>query len=113
MKPNRGTRMRRVITARRTGRLSIAAAGLLAASCVQTTEVRQQPTIRSSVETAPADLQLACAAEVAITQGLSSDRVLPVSSSAGTPGTYLVVVDAGGRQVNCSIDSEGNVLSLG
>jgi hypothetical protein len=84
------------------------------AGCAQHSPVAQQSpqsTFRQTVETAPADLQLVCAGEAARIYEVSSDRVLPISSSAEGE-TFTVVLNADGTQAICTIDNHGNVLSL-
>lgn len=89
---------------------SIAVLALLLASCVA-----NQPTpnsVRTAETTAPADLQLACAAAAATPLGVDSSRILPVSSSQLDPQRYQVQLDAGGQKATCVIDAAGNVISV-
>ncbi|MFW6077007.1 MAG: hypothetical protein ACOC71_04585 [Hyphomicrobiales bacterium] len=102
----------------RTTRLSfarcsaVAALAVVAQGCaMQSSPEPQQPTVRQSSQTAPADLQLMCANEAAQTYGVPSERVLPVSSSVQGE-VYTVVLNAGDAQAVCTIDEEGTVLSL-
>jgi hypothetical protein len=93
---------------------AIAALAALAAGCAsQSAQVPepQQPMVRQTALTAPADLQLLCANEAAQAFGMASDSVLPVGSSA-QGAVYSVVLNAGGSQAVCTIDEEGNILSL-
>jgi hypothetical protein len=71
----------------------------------------QPPELRQTSQTAPADLQLACAAEAARVYQVASERVLPISSSS-QGSTYTVVLNADGAEAVCTIDEEGTVLSL-
>ena len=84
------------------------------AGCAQHSPMAQQPpqsTVRQTVETAPADLQLVCAGEAARAYEVPSDRVLPIASSV-EGDTFTVVLNADGTQAICTIDNQGNVLSL-
>ncbi|MGN7803532.1 hypothetical protein ACTJKE_12460 [Ensifer sp. 22521] len=67
---------------------------------------------RTSLQTAPADLQLICANAVAGTAKLESTKVLPTSSRALDATSYSVDLDAGGRKYNCVVDSTGSVKSV-
>jgi hypothetical protein len=95
----------------------IAALAVLAQGCASQSPVAiqspepQQPAVRQTAQTAPADLQLLCANEAAQAYGMASQSVLPVSSSV-EGGTYTVVLNAGGTEAVCTIDEEGTVLSL-
>jgi uncharacterized protein YceK len=71
-----------------------------------------QPTVRSTAETAPADLQLTCAAEAASRLGVDSERVLPVSSSLAQDGVYRVDLNLASGSAVCMIDGNGSVLSV-
>jgi hypothetical protein len=93
---------------------AVAAMTVLAAGCAsQSAQViePEQPMVRQTSQTAPADLQLLCANEAAQTFGIGSETVLPVgSSSDGT--LYTVILNAGGGQAICTIDDNGTILSL-
>ncbi|HWK65746.1 MAG TPA: hypothetical protein VNS34_12440 [Rhizobiaceae bacterium] len=83
---------------------------LLAAGCVS-----NQPeagSVRLAEQTAPADLQLACAAAAATPLGVDSARILPVSSKQLDPQKYQVDLDASGSKATCVIDNTGTVLSV-
>lgn len=82
---------------------------VLAAGCntTQTQPGTGQHLVRSSVETAPADLQLLCAAEAATYYGAPSDRVLPLASGRAGAATYEVMLDVAGRRARCTIDESG------
>jgi hypothetical protein len=83
---------------------------LLAAGCVS-----NQPSpgsVRLAEQTAPADLQLACAAAAATPLGVESARILPVSSKQLDPQKYQVDLDASGQKATCVIDTAGTVLSV-
>jgi hypothetical protein len=87
---------------------------VVAQGCAQRTSAPepQQPQFRPSAETAPAALQLACAEEATQAYEVSARRVLPIASSADEAGAYRVVLNADGTQVVCTVDDDGNVLSL-
>lgn len=87
-----------------------AAAMLLAAGCMSN---QPEPgSMRLAEQTAPADLQLACAAAAATPLGVDSARILPVSSRQLDPQKYQVDLDASGNKATCVIDSAGTVLSV-
>jgi hypothetical protein len=92
---------------------AVFALAALAQGCAQSAVAPEpeQPMVRQSAQTAPADLQLLCASEAARTYGVPSGRVLPVSSSA-QGDVYTVVLNTGETQAVCTIDEEGTVLSL-
>ena len=105
--------MNRVCKATLARSAAVAALAALAQGCASQPQVAepQQPQVRQTVDTAPTDLQLLCAAEAARTYDVASERVLPISSSV-QGSTYTVVLNADGAQAVCTIDDEGTVLSL-
>ncbi len=90
---------------------TFAAVAIMTAGGCASTSAPQQ-TIRGAESTAPADLQLTCAAEAASRLGVDSTKVLPISSSTAGPGVYRVDLTADGSQAVCTVDSEGSVLSV-
>jgi len=93
---------------------AFAAMTVLAAGCAsQSSQViePEQPMVRQTSQTAPADLQLLCANEAAQAFGIASETVLPVGSSSDGM-VYTVILNAGGSQAICTIDEEGTILSL-
>jgi len=83
---------------------------LMAAGCVSSPEPTDMA--RTTLQTAPADLQLLCANAVATQTGASSDKVLPVSSRQLDATSFQVELDAAGRKHSCVVDNEGNVKSV-
>lgn len=71
----------------------------------------QQATVRSSGETAPADLQLACASEAA-TRLNGGNSVLPVSSMRMPDGRFHVGLQLSAGQAVCVVDQTGAIHSL-
>ena len=67
---------------------------------------------RTSLQTAPADLQLICANAAAGTAQVDSSKVLPTSSRQLDAASYSVDLDAGGRKFSCIVDSNGSVKSV-
>ncbi|WP_246704464.1 hypothetical protein [Rhizobium sp. P32RR-XVIII] len=67
---------------------------------------------RTSLQTAPADLQLMCANAAAGSAGTTGSKVLPVSSRQLDAVTYGVDLDAGGRKFTCVVDNNGTVRSI-
>jgi hypothetical protein len=68
--------------------------------------------VRNTAETAPADLQLACANAAAKSLGVDGSSILPVSSSKLDAQKYEVELNAKGMRASCVIDATGNVLSV-
>src|SRR4051812_38623989 len=81
-------------------------------ACVSTPPPPPEQMSKTQVETAPADLQLLCSDAVAKASGVSSSKILPVSSSKIDSMTYQVELDAGGKKSSCLVDTEGNVKSV-
>jgi hypothetical protein len=67
---------------------------------------------RTTLETAPADLQLICANAAAGPAGVDNTKILPVNSRAVDGQTYNVELNANGRKFNCLVDLDGNVKSV-
>ena len=89
--------------------------GLLAgalSACTSTPPPAPEQMSRTTVETAPADLQLLCANAVAKASGVDSAKLLPVSSSKIDSKTFQVELDAGGKKTSCLVDTDGNVKSV-
>lgn len=84
--------------------------GVMLGACTTSPEPDQMA--RTTLETAPADLQLLCAGEFAKSAGVDSSKVLPVSSRQVDAKSYQVELNAGGRPASCVIDTEGNIVSL-
>lgn len=97
------------------GRASIATlAAVLLAGCSSTgggkSMLPTQPTVRSTSDTAPTDLQLLCASTAG--QQLGTENVLPVSSMRSGPNAYQVNLTYGGGQAICFIGDDGIVQSI-
>ena len=69
-------------------------------------------TVRNTGQTAPADLQLTCASAAATPLGVDPATILPVSSSQIDAQTFQVVLQSGGAQASCVVDTSGNVISV-
>lgn len=67
---------------------------------------------RTSLQTAPADLQLLCAHAAAGAAQVDSTKVLPTSSRALDAASYSVDLDAAGRKFTCIVDTAGSVKSV-
>ena len=83
---------------------------LTAAGCVSSPVPQEMA--RTTLQTAPADLQLLCANAVATQTGTSSDKVLPISSRQIDANSFQVELDAAGKKHSCVVDNEGNVKSV-
>ena len=97
-------------------RKTVAAAAMwsvlvVAAGCVSSPPEPTETT-RTTLQTAPADLQLLCASAVATQTGTPSDKVLPVSSRQLDARSFQVELDAAGIRHGCVVDSDGNVTSV-
>ncbi|HEY6633639.1 MAG TPA: hypothetical protein VIZ90_19465 [Rhizobiaceae bacterium] len=90
---------------------ALSAVALLAAAGCQSSPEPQQMA-RTTLQTAPADLQLLCANAVATQTGAASAKVLPVSSRQLDATSFQVDLDAAGKRHTCVVDSEGNVKSV-
>jgi hypothetical protein len=89
---------------------ALAAAALLASGCLSGGP--EPGSVRNTAQTAPADLQLACASAAATTLGVDSSKVLPISSSQVDGQHYQVDLDAGGARATCVVDAAGNIQSV-
>ncbi len=91
--------------------ISVLAAALMAtAGCVSSPGPQEMA--RTTLQTAPADLQLLCANAVATQSGTSSGKVLPTSSRQLDAKSYQVELDDAGRKYSCVVDDDGNVRSV-
>lgn len=91
-------------------RISALVFGAFLTACVSSPPPDQMS--RSTVETAPADLQLLCASAVGKQNGMDSSKVLPVGSRKLDSKNYQVDLNAGGKQTSCIIDQDGKVTSI-
>jgi ABC-type uncharacterized transport system auxiliary subunit len=69
-------------------------------------------TVRQTVVTAPADLQLLCASEAASQYGAEADQVLPVASRQTEEGVYDVDLTIAGAPATCTVDDDANVRTI-
>ncbi|MBJ3774113.1 hypothetical protein [Acuticoccus mangrovi] len=101
---------------RMTGGALAVAMAMAAAGCVgggSGGSATPSSTVRSSVVTAPADLQLLCASEAATRFGAPANEVLPVSSSQTGSGVYSVSLTMGSAgSATCVVDDNGTVQSV-
>ncbi|MBO6717701.1 MAG: hypothetical protein JJ913_07075 [Rhizobiaceae bacterium] len=96
--------------ANRKGAVAAVLLSVLLAGCSMTAQPKAG-SVRSSGETAPADLQLLCASEAA-TKFNVSGGVLPVSSLPAPGGAFQVNLTMGNAQAVCIIGQDGTVQSL-
>ncbi|TCM75007.1 hypothetical protein EV291_11687 [Rhizobium sp. BK068] len=99
----RGNSIGRAITA-------ITSAALLGA-CTPPTPPAPESMARTTLQTAPADLQLLCANSAAGVAGPNA-KVLPTASRQLPDGTFGVDLDAGGKKFSCIVDNNGTVRSV-
>jgi hypothetical protein len=85
---------------------------LLAGCKTTSSPAPQQAVVRSGGETAPAELQLACASEAA-TRLNAGNSVLPLSSVRDPSGVYRVSLQLSAGQAVCVIDQSGVIQSIG
>jgi hypothetical protein len=93
----------------------LGAAALVATACglgACTSTPAPDQMARTTLDTAPADLQLLCANEVAKSSGVDSSKVLPVSSRKLDGRNYQVDLNAGGKSSACVIDADGKIVSV-
>jgi hypothetical protein len=91
---------------------ALSAVVLLAAAGCQSSSPEPQQMARTTLQTAPADLQLLCANAVATQTGAAQDKVLPVSSRQLDAASFEVQLDAAGKRHTCVVDNDGNVKSV-
>jgi hypothetical protein len=96
---------------RRAAALAAAFATVLVVGC-QSDGGPTPDTVRNTGQTAPADLQLTCASAAATPLGVDSATILPVSSSQIDAQTFQVMLQSGGAQASCVVDTSGNVISV-
>lgn len=83
--------------------------GILAACA--TPQSGPQPTVKQVVETAPADLQLACSAQTS-KKFPNSGNVLPLNSELLGGDVYRIHLTSQGGNYVCDINKAGIILSL-
>ena len=88
----------------------MASAALLGA-CTPPTPPAPDSMARTTLQTAPADLQLLCANSAAGIAGANA-KVLPSASRQLPDGTFGVDLDAGGKKFSCIVDNNGTVRSV-
>lgn len=67
---------------------------------------------RTTVQTAPADLQLLCASAAATSAAVDANKVLPVGSQQLDATRYQVELNASGQRYICVVDNMGVVSSV-
>lgn len=69
-------------------------------------------TVRATIVTAPADLQLLCASEASTRFGADPGSVLPTSSAQIQDSQYQVELTLGSGAATCVVDDNGTIISL-
>ncbi|WP_436643016.1 hypothetical protein [Microbaculum sp. FT89] len=94
--------------------IALAGVALLGLGCSQGQQAAapQAHSVRAAVETAPADLQLLCAAEAAKVYSTPAEKILPVSSARSGQSSYDVELDVAGRRARCTIDESGTLVTV-
>ena len=90
----------------------VALAATLGVSACQSSAPTQDQMSRTTLETAPADLQLMCANAAAAQSGTESSKVLPVSSRRVDANNYVVDLTANGKPMSCNVDATGTNVSV-
>ncbi|MCF3932727.1 hypothetical protein L1787_04765 [Acuticoccus sp. M5D2P5] len=93
----------------------LVSAGALLAACQSGgsgSPAAPSSTVRQTVVTAPADLQLICASEAATRFSVASNAVLPVSSQQVENGQYRVDLTVDSGRAVCVVDDNANIVSL-
>lgn len=67
---------------------------------------------KTSLGTAPADLQLLCSNAVQLSTGADASTVLPVSSSQMDASNYEVILAIGAQRYRCIVNNDGLVKSV-
>ncbi|MEP3232495.1 MAG: hypothetical protein ABJO30_06675 [Hyphomicrobiales bacterium] len=93
-----------------TSLLGFFAASILAA-CTSTGSSGLKPTANQAVETAPADLQLACSSEIA-TRFPNSGNILPLSSNLLGADVFRIRITSQAGSYVCDINRAGIIVSL-
>lgn len=91
----------------------LVAAGL--AGCMGGGSKSSEPatqTVRATIVTAPADLQLLCASEAATRFGSDPSGVLPTSSAQIESARYQVELTLSPGTATCVVDDNGTIISL-
>ena len=94
------------------GRMMAAmASAALVGACTPPTPPAPESMARTTLKTAPADLQLLCANSAAGIAGPNA-KVLPTASRQLPDGTFGVDLDAGGKKFSCIVDNNGTIRSV-
>jgi len=92
---------------------AVLAAGLMVAGCAGSgNEASNTQTVRATIVTAPADLQLLCASEAATRFGVEQTDVFATSSAQIETARYQVELTTGSGAATCVIEESGTVVSL-
>ena len=89
---------------------ALVALAMMLAACTSTPKPEEMA--RTTLDTAPADLQLLCATSAADAAKLDPGKVLPVSSQKLDSRNYRVDLNANGKPTACVIDADGKIISM-
>lgn len=92
---------------------AVMAAGLMVAGCFGGgSETSNTQTVRATIVTAPADLQLLCASEAANRFGFEQTAVFATSSAQLEAARYQVELTTGSGSATCVVEESGTIVSL-
>ncbi|MEM0907604.1 MAG: hypothetical protein AAGJ94_09595 [Pseudomonadota bacterium] len=86
--------------------------GAIVAACQGSGSQPTTETVRATIVTAPADLQLLCASEAATRFSANPNEVLPTSSAQISSAQYQVELTLSPGAATCVVDENGNIISL-
>ncbi len=91
----------------------IGCASVTMAGCASSVVPREpEATVRQSMVSAPADLQLVCASQAASRFGISKERILPVDSRGSGVAAYEVELRLPAGKAICVINADAQVVRL-
>lgn len=94
------------------GALILLASMTAIAGCVSSPPPPPDQMARTTLQTAPADLQLLCADATAKSVNLDRSKLLPTSSRQLDAASYSVEISETNRKFNCVIGTDGKVASI-
>lgn len=96
----------------KTSAAALACAGILLAGCATAPPQQPRAAVRQSIISAPADLQLVCAAQTVRRLDLKKTDILPVDSRLLVRGVFEVDLKFKGGTAQCVIDDRGRIMKV-